>query len=224
MAAAPPRRLPRRVYWVRRFVVLGVPMVVVALLVAAWTGRGDDPSSTAKPKSSTSTPQATSKASDGKKSDGTKSDDADATTDGAGEDAQPASVGGVPVCSVDDLEVSMVSKHEKYDSTAKPTFVVTIRSHADEPCLLDAGAQNWRIVITSGTDHIWSSQDCAAEDAESRPLLLADGEKTTEKVTWSRTRSKEGCPSGLPAPRSGTYAATLTVRGVDAAPAVFHLG
>ena len=39
------RRLPARVYWVRRFVVLGIPLIIVAVVVWLFVGRdsGEDP-------------------------------------------------------------------------------------------------------------------------------------------------------------------------------------
>ena len=39
------RRLPARVYWVRRFVVLGIPLIIIAVVVWLFVGRdsGEDP-------------------------------------------------------------------------------------------------------------------------------------------------------------------------------------
>ncbi|MBD8059319.1 hypothetical protein IC607_10105 [Cellulomonas sp. JH27-2] len=197
------RPLPQSVYWRRRLVVLGVPLALVVLVVWLLAGRGSADEPTAVP----STAKATTKA-------------AKPTTTPKPSTTQTAS-SAVPGCA--SLDVGLTADDTSYAAGANVHLVATITNAGDVACLVDAGTKNATLVITSGADQVWSSADCAAASAKSKPLLLAPGEKSTTKVTWKRVRSEPGCPKNLPAPKAGTYAATYTVADENAAPAVFTL-
>ena len=92
-----------------------------------------------------------------------------------------------------------------------------------DQCLVDAGEAQREIVITSGTDRVWSNRDCVVPGTEKRTLLLAGGANDTTAFAWNRVRSAEGCPQGLPTPGAGTYSAQLNLAGSSAPPAVFGL-
>lgn len=54
---APPPRPPARVFWIRRLVVLGLPLLLVVLLVTWWTGRdAPDPGAAAPEPTQTTAP------------------------------------------------------------------------------------------------------------------------------------------------------------------------
>lgn len=202
-----PRPAPRpsaAVYRRRRLVVLGIPLLVVVLVVWLVAGRGsaDEPSSAPKATTTTttkSTPRSTPKPT-----------------------PTPTSTTGVPDCT--DLTLKVSADDASYVAGQNPKLTTTITNEGKEACLVDAGTDEAALVITSGDDRVWSSQDCASEASGYRPLLLAAGESVKDSVTWKRVRSEEQCPKDLPAPKSGTYAATYTLSGVNAAPEVFTLG
>jgi hypothetical protein len=81
------------------------------------------------------------------------------------------------------------------------------------------------VLVTSGSDRIWSSLDCAVEgaDGSERMLLLAQGAQEAAGVPWARVRSDETCTAGLPEPRAGTYHAIATLVGAQSADLVFTL-
>ncbi|QTE29176.1 hypothetical protein [Pengzhenrongella sicca] len=191
---------PPRVYWVRRLVVvIAAALVVAALGIGVWAlalrDGGDDASS----------PDAA----------------ADAAASAAA-DEDPA--GGAPVdCAPANLQLTVVPNAVQYAADAAPTLTVTVTNVGAEPCTVDAGDASREVIISSGTDRIWSSKDCASAETASRQLLLAAGASDPVDIAWTRSRSAEGCPADLPAPRAGTYQVAATLLGASAAPAVFAL-
>src|SRR4051794_525362 len=198
------RRLPARVYWVRRLVVLGIPLVVILVVVwlVAGRGGGDDPTPAAHTASTTTTTQPPA-----------QSPEPSATE-----------TSGVPSCAAAGLALAMTPDATTFAAGVSPTFSVSITNTGTAPCLVDAGEAQREIVITSGADRVWSNRDCVVAGTESRTLLLPGGGNDTTPFAWNRVRSAEGCPSGLPAPGAGTYSAQLNLAGAAAPPAVFGLG
>ncbi|ROS25981.1 hypothetical protein [Cellulomonas sp. PhB150] len=207
-APRPTARPSAAVYRRRRLVVLGIPLLIIVLVVWLVAGRGsaDEPSSgaqTTATKTAKATPKATTKAT-------------------PKPSLTPTATSGVPDCT--DLKLKVSADDASYAAGQNPKLTTTITNQGTEACLVDAGTDKAALVITSGDDRVWSSQDCASEASGYRPLLLSAGESVKDSVTWKRVRSEEKCPKDLPAPKSGTYAATYSVGGVNAAPEVFTLG
>lgn len=202
---------PARVYWVRRLIVA---LVVVVLVAVVWAllrpGGGDD--------------QGGAAGGDGPAA-GTDADTSgEGSADGAGGDAgtDGAPAAASTACTGADLTITLTATDRTYPSGASPQLVVALTNTGTAPCTVDAGAGAREVLITSGSDRIWSSVDCA-QDAPQRLLLLEPGAKDEDTVVWNRTRSAEGCPADLPAPRPGTYSAVATVVGTSSASAVFDL-
>lgn len=202
--------LPARVYWVRRAVVLGVPLLLVALVVWLVVGRG---AADARADEPTPAPTGTTTAPD------TTADDTGAEeTDDEADDGKP------PECTPEVLALSVAATAESFPEGASPTFVLSIINTGTDPCLVDAGEAHREVVITSGVDRVWSSRDCVAAGTESRTLLLAGGAVEEAQLGWDRVRSAQGCPADQPAPGAGTYSVAFTLAGATATPAVFGLG
>jgi hypothetical protein len=136
-------------------------------------------------------------------------------------------VGAAPVgpqpCAAGALGLTLAADAASYPAGALPTLSVTIVNNGPTECVVDAGEAQREIVITSGTDRIWSSRDCATGVALTRELLLAPGAPDATTVQWQRTRSAAGCPGDHPAALKGTYSATLTLAGASSPPVVFVL-
>jgi len=198
------RRLPARVYWVRRLVVLGIPLLLIVLVVwlVAGRGSGDDPTPAAQ--TTSSTPPAPA--------------DAEPST------TPTTSHGGVVDCAPTGLALAMTADATSFAPGVPATFTVSITNTGSEPCLVDAGEAQREIVITSGDDRVWSNRDCIVAGTESRTLLLPGGGVDATPFAWNQVRSAPGCPAGLPTPGAGTYSAQLNLAGASAPPAVFGLG
>jgi hypothetical protein len=129
-------------------------------------------------------------------------------------------------CEAGDLQLALTSDATGYAAGATPSFTVTITNAADSSCTVDVGTASLEVLVTSGSDRIWSSLDCAVEGADGaeRVLLLAAGAQETAAVPWARVRSDATCSAGLPEPRPGTYHAVATLVGAQSADLVFTLG
>lgn len=191
----PEGSLPARVYWVRRAVVVLVLVLVVVLAVlgvrALLGGGGDD--GAASPTDAGTTPAPTD----------------EETTE------------GTPVCEPGAVGLEMTADATTYAAGALPTFTIRITNTGEATCLLDAGDAQRQVLITSGSDRIWASTDCAM--GETLQLLLAPGQVDERQVQWDRSRSVEGCAPDQPAAQPGTYQAVLALGGVSTEPVVFGL-
>ena len=209
-AQQPTPRLPARVYWVRRLVVLGIPLLVVVLAVARLTARGDG--GTPSPAAQTTTTAASAVVA------GTAPSTPPAST------APTTEAGGVPDCGAAELTLAMAPTAESFGPGAPATFNVTITNKGSVTCLVDAGEASREILITSGADRVWDNRDCIVAGTETRDLLLPGGGADATQLAWDKVRSAPGCPANLPAPGAGTYSAQFTLAGAAAPPAVFGLG
>lgn len=191
---------PPRVYWFRRFVVVvGLVVVLGALSAIIWAigFRDGGTAATATGLAAGTTPAATSPSDDG---------------------------AVIPVdCAPADLELTLASDAEQYPEGANPVLQGFVTNTGSNPCTVDAGDAAREVVISSGTDRIWSTKDCATVDTASRQLLLAPGARDPFEIEWSRIRSADGCPVDLPAPRAGTYQVNATLLGATATPVAFVL-
>src|SRR3954463_10485357 len=135
MSSPPQPRLPARVYWVRRAVVLGIPLLVLVLLVVWLTGRGADDGATPAAQTTTTTPPS--------------DEPAPSTTPST----EP---GGVADCDATTLALALTPTAASFPAGQTPAFAVSITNNGSEPCLVDAGEASREIVITSGADRVWS--------------------------------------------------------------------
>lgn len=202
---------PARVYWLRRLIVIIVVGAVIALVMTvanAVAGRGSA--------------EAASNGADG----GATSTQGDGAEGGAASDETAptaATSDGPASCGPEGVTIALTADHRTYGSDAVPTFTMTITNTSDTSCRIDAGEAARELLITSGSDRIWSSTDCLAADTPERMLLMAAGARDETTVTWQRVRSAEGCTDGLPDPKPGTYKAVAGVAGVSSTAVVFEL-
>lgn len=191
---------PARVYWIRRAVVLGALLVVVLLLWSMTRGGGGG--------------------GDAAAADDTPGDVA-ATTPPDEQEPDDAS----RTCEAADLTLVVTADAASYPAGVNPTFGVRITNTSDSSCTVDAGEATRELLVTSGSDRIWSSLDCPADGAAERVLLLqASGSDGPVAVAWPRVRSNETCGEGLPEPRAGTYHVVAKLVGSESQPATFNLG
>lgn len=186
--------LPPQVYWTRRLVVLGGFLLVV-IIIWALAARGGGGGGPAE----TPAPGATESTVDSGQVD----------TDGAS------------TCTAEGLDVAVATAQRAHPAGVQPTLEVTVTNTGDASCVVDLAAT--QILVTSGSDRIWSSADCPADDAPEQVVLLPGGASETWTTAWPRVRSDEQCRDGLPEPRPGTYRVEVSLLGSTSEQAVFDL-
>lgn len=220
----PDVRLPPSVYWRRRFVVLGLPLVVIVVLVLWLTNRGghDDAASAVAPSGRPTSSASTHPAGATHPAAATHST-APTTPAPSSTPTHSAPPGGVPDCAPPALTVALTTGAASVPAGVSPSFTVTVTNTGNTQCVVDTGALHEQVVVTSGTDRVWSSKDCAPAGSPARTLLLAPGMKDATQVAWNRVRSAAGCPAHLPAPKPGSYQATVSLAGATGGPVAFQL-
>ena len=207
------RRQRPEVYRRRRtvaFVVLAVLLLVLWLAgraLVGWLSGGDDPAATPAPAAQadpTTTPQPTGTGA-GEPTDGPT--------------AEPTATGRAQPCS-EGLEVLAGTGSSSYEAGQEPVLSAVVSLAADQAACTIPG-EEVAMVVTSGQDRVWSTEDCGTDLGS--PPELAPGGRAEVSLTWPRQRSAPGCPSDLGEPGPGTYQLTVTVAGTTSEPVTFTL-
>ncbi len=172
--AKPRGSLPARVYWVRRGVLLALVLGLVFGVAQLVGSFGGGSNSKAAQVATTPTP----------------SPSATATTE--------APQGP---CLANDIVVTPTARvvHGGGPITLKFRLLGKARS-----CTWQMSADTFVVKITSGSDRIWSSQDCPAA-IPTRSVVVGSAKPAKVSVEWSGRRSAKDCPRGLAWARIGTY-------------------
>jgi hypothetical protein len=108
----------------------------------------------------------------------------------------------------------------KVGSTVRVTLTITNTSRVG--CRRDLGPGAMEVLVYSGPERIWSSDDCAADTTSSVQTLRAGGSLQTT-VSWSGKRSARGCPTPRTTADPGTYVARARIGTLQASRSVFRL-
>lgn len=119
--------------------------------------------------------------------------------------APPAAAAGA--CEPGSLAATVTTDDARYSPDAVPVLTLTVRNDSEAPCEVEVGSIAAELVVTSGSDRVWSSDDCEQQGA-SRVVSIGPGDEDATTVQWRRERSAPGCADDLPAPRPGTYLVT----------------
>jgi len=158
------------VYW-RRRLVLGVALaatIVVVLLIVFRPG-GAEPAPV--PTGSTTL---------------------DPATGGTTTDGQPS--GEVAACMPTSVRVVPIVDANTFANGEEPLLSMEITNIGAIACSYDVGTRAQEYIISSGSDRIWSSADCALDPTENVMALKPDQTLATTPFAWDRTRSTaESC-------------------------------
>ncbi len=189
----PRGRLPRRVYWIRRGVVLLVAFALVFGIGKLLGGNGQDPQGGIE--------ASTISAQEQKSSSGASMGPV------APSRIPRAKAKAVPLlppsgeCRDDDVSV-IPSVPQAWG--ARPIVIRLGLQGLQPACTFKVSPESLVVKITSGSDRIWSSQDCPTSIPES-DVVVRSGVPTNVDVTWNGRRSDTGCPSQLDWAGPGFY-------------------
>jgi hypothetical protein len=203
------------VYWFRRLLVLAVVCGLV-LGVSRLIGGGDespDPAArtaagvvTASP-----TPSALSTA-----------DAAPRATERAGRERTRVPL-AMPTGPCRDSDVRVVPSLED-DAFMGEDVRLTLRlsTYRSPACTWQVSADTVAVKLTSGSDRIWSSQDCPSA-VPSEDVVLRNRKATLVDVMWSGRRSDSDCSKLTDWAQEGYYHVTAAAMGSEPASAQFEL-
>ena len=121
-------------------------------------------------------------------------------------------------CRKGSIRVAARTDKKAYGKEAKPVF--TIRVVPKKRCWIDP--DRLELVVTSGTDQIWSSHDCAGRDH--LPRRIGPKHPYKARTTWQRVRSNPAKCGELTEPaRPGWYVLAATLGDKESGEAVFRL-
>lgn len=210
----PRRRLPRRVYWFRRLLVLGVvPGVLVASVVGLAQvlggSSGDSPDVAVTVGSGTSasvTPTGTSATPSPAPTPATVGRYAGRSRD-QGRKALPRPDGE---CRPDDVLVTPSLPDPR--AYGPVTVVLELTTQRSPACTFDVDPQSVFVTISSGDQVLWSSQDCPAA-IPTRTVVPRRDRAARVRLTWDGKESDPVCSKYGSWVAEGDYVASAVARG-----------
>lgn len=226
----PRRRLPRRVYWFRRFLVLGVAAALV-IGVAQLLGPRTEP--TSGPAARAAAPVGSPTGSRG----GEGSPQATPTGAPGGPTQTPAAQSreqkkrkqptptplAVPTGPCADADV-VVEPTVPSPAIAGTDITIRLRlTTATSPaCTWLVAPESVVLRVSSGDDRVWSTQDCR-NAVPRRQVVLRKDQPTTVDVVWSGQRSDDECSRTTAWALQGDYHATAAALGAEPSERQFRL-
>jgi membrane protein implicated in regulation of membrane protease activity len=203
---------PPGVYWVRRILVLAVLLLVV-LGAAKLVQRVTRSTTAAAPAVSTTPAVSTS----------TTTPSTATTPPATSKTPSPsATQTGTGTCTDSQITVTASTDAASYPVGATPHLRMKIENTSSTACKRDIGAAQNELIITSGSAHVWSSDDCTP-GGDPQVETIAPGQSFSVAVTWLGKLSQKGCPTNQPSATKGTYKLVGRNGPVTSSPAVFSL-
>lgn len=220
--------MPSSVYWRRRAVLA---LLVLSLVVIAIRTIGGGPAAPAS--GGALSPEAAQSSETTAATDGARRTPQEraarraARRDAAAQDAER---GGAPVpvtlpapdgaCVNADVVVTPVV--DDADAGAPVTVVLNLRTLTAEACTWQISPANLSMKITSGSDDIWSSQQCRTQLPTRKVTVRRDTTSTTS-IPWNARRSEDGCPGNTQWAVPGYYYVDASALGGEPRDVQFEL-
>lgn len=186
---------PEQTYWQRRALV-ALAVLVPLLVLATLLGGGDDapdrvaqrPAPSASPSPATAGPVV--------------------PTGLASPTVSPTPA--VAACAPAGLSVDAAATEDAYAAGGSVKLVLKVSTKGTVPCTIDLGASAVELLIYSGADRIWSSDDCSKATG-AKAVTLQPGKPDVTRVTWSGKRSLPKCAGDQGRAQPGTYRVTARI-------------
>lgn len=180
--------LPPGVYWRRRGLTLLGVVLLVFLASRSCGSDGTPRAGVSQSPAPSFTPSATKTAAPPKRT--------------PSKSPTPTATGP---CKKADLVLNARADADTYPAGRRPVLVIGIRNGGATPCTYDVGQANREILVTSGNDRVWSSDDCTQEGGAQVVTLPPNAKPMEFSVTWSRQRSRPDCAGERREAAVGTY-------------------
>jgi hypothetical protein len=213
--------LPARVYWIRRCLALLLALLLVFVIGKVLTSFGGSDGSGGNPAAANvadkKTPSATPQ------NDGTGAGSAAGTAQPSTKPKKTATPLSVPTGQCQDEDVTVTSTVTRINGGGEAKLPLELTTTGGA-CTWRVSAKSVVLKITSGTDRIWSSQDCKGAIPTTDVIVRPDGEKPAKvNVTWSGRRSHGGCAKGTAWADPGWYHVSAASLGGSPSDTQFEL-
>lgn len=127
-------------------------------------------------------------------------------------------------CQQNLITVSAATDKPSYAAGEKPVLSLKVTNGNKVPCEVNMGTSQMEFLITSGSDRIFSSQDCQADNTDLMKTI-APGQSETANFPWQRNRTVQGCDPIEAKPGAGGayYVFTARLANKTSSKAVFQL-
>lgn len=205
--------LPARVYWTRRLVVLGVPLLLVVVLARVLGGSadGEDPGQATQASSKTEASTAPTQGPTAK-------------TDPKGKRAKKKRrpVLAQPTGECEPSDIVATPDVSRVAGGSDVRLRINLRTRTTAACTWQVSPETFTVTITSGSDHIWSTRECV-KAVPTRDLVVRSAVDAAVGVTWHARRSDETCSRYTDWARPGYYHVQAAALGGDATDVQFRL-
>ncbi|MCI1934952.1 MAG: hypothetical protein LKJ44_05285 [Bifidobacteriaceae bacterium] len=117
---------------------------------------------------------------------------------------------GISDCTAEQISVALSTSSSSVTSGGTLKFTAEIAHSGNTSCLVDGSDASRVLTISSGDETIWTSALCSTG---ARLLLMSEGDKDIQTLTWDTTASGSKCGKKASTPAAaGTYRAKLTMR------------
>ena len=181
---------PASTYWQRRAVVAAAAVALVVLL-ASLLGGGDD-----APDRLAGAP-----ASGAPSSEPTAAPTLGPVVPSASPSPSPTAAAA---CAPAAVKVEPGVAEDSYRVGASPRLSLSVTNTGSAPCTADLGTAVVELLVVSGSDRIWSSDDCSKK-GPADPTTLVPGKPVVQRVVWDGRRSRPGCTGDRDRAQPGTY-------------------
>ena len=131
----------------------------------------------------------------------------------SGESSKKAPPAGPVTCSPAKLRATLTGDPQLKPGE-KTAFTLSLINGSGASCRVSVSPKNFELTIYSGSDRIWSSDDCATAVKPITEKIAAE-DAVTWSMAWNGRRSADDCKVRPEVPRPGTYVATAQLEGAD---------
>ena len=218
--------MPARVYWFRRFMVLGTAVLLV-FAIARLLGDSSDGSSSGDGDAARLSADSSS-SSAAPTDDLTPTPTPSVTKKGKGAPPVPTQTSAAPVLAQPEgtcvgSDIAVTPKVESAVAGRDVLVVLQLRTMSSPACTWRVSADSLTVKITSGDDAIWSSLDCRRVIPRSDVVVRKDV-TTNVGVVWKEAkRSDEDCSPRTDWASAGWYHVTAAALGGEPSDLQFEL-
>jgi len=217
-----------QIYWVRRLMLLVVVVVVVALVIAGIAKLAGGSKESAAPAASSFTPDPSW--TDTAWASATPSASSSAVSPSRSaprtESPSPSALASTPsasstMCEGSQLSVKVTGDTKKPHVGDTETFTVEVSSSTS--CHWDTQKVKQTLTVTSGSDRIWSTDDCGSWGPKGVHEIKSKN-PWTYKISWPTKRSTGKCKLSQESLGAGYYVATVNIGGGPSGRFVMRMG